>query len=213
MPLLLRRHFPELNLSETSLAKWWALQLAQKGALNLLTDVLAIPRTEETLAEALQLDFRTPEGIVQRKPITAWPELAALEEPERASAVRQAQDALVRLSYRCFPSYRPLLAEYQIVLASIAQNKTADVAQKLATLEETRASMVERTARARDYLDWFEITRARQTSGVFDDYLKLKERLKSNPHHRDDGISRYLDQMDRVFYREETTRRPGLPPP
>ena len=31
MPGLLRKHFPELNLSETSLAKWWALQLANKG--------------------------------------------------------------------------------------------------------------------------------------------------------------------------------------
>jgi hypothetical protein len=213
MPLLLRRHFPELNLSETSLAKWWALQLANKGALNLLTDVLPIPRTEAALDEALQLDFRTPEGIVQRKPLSAWPEIAALAEPERVSAVRIAQDALVRLSYRCFPSYRPLLAEYQIVLASIAKNKTADVAEKIASLEETRATMLERAARARDYLDWFEITRARQTSGIFDDYLKLKERLKSNPHRRDDGISRYLDQMDRVFYREETARGPSLPPP
>ncbi|MFN7343511.1 MAG: hypothetical protein ACK5TA_09260, partial [bacterium] len=31
IPTLLRQHFPELNLSQSSLSKWWALQLAIKG--------------------------------------------------------------------------------------------------------------------------------------------------------------------------------------
>jgi hypothetical protein len=212
MPGLLRKHFPELNLSETSLAKWWALQLAAKGGLNLLTDILTIQQTETALAEALRLNFRTAEGIVQQKELAAWPELAALEEPERIAAVRPAQDALVRLSYRCFPSYRPLLAEYQLVLDAIAKNKTRGVAERLAALDGTRATMVARAARARDYLDWFEITRARETSGAFDDYQRLKERLKANPHQRKDNLSAYLDRMDRIFHRE-TPRSPALPPP
>ena len=211
MPGLLRKHFPELNLSETSLAKWWALQLANKG-LNQLTDIFTIQQTETALAEALRLNFRTPEGIIQQKELAAWPELADLKDPERAAAVRPAEDALVRLSYRCFPSYRPLLAEYQAVLGTIAKNKTKDVAAKLVALGETRATMVSRAARARDYLDWFEITRARETSGAFEDYLRLKERLKANPHHRKDDLSGYLDRMDRIFFREEP-KSPFGPPP
>jgi hypothetical protein len=212
MPGLLRKHFPELNLSETSLAKWWALQLASKGGLNPLTDILTIQRTETALAEALRLNFRTEEGIVQQKELAAWSELAALGEPERLAAARPAQDALVRLSYRCFPSYRPLLAEYQSVLDAIAKNNTRDVARRLAALDETRATMLTRAARARDYLDWFEITRARETSGAFDDYLRLKDRLKANPHRRKDDLSAYLDRMDRIFHREEK-RSPFLSPP
>jgi len=203
MPGLLRRHFPELNLSETSLAKWWALQFAAKGGVNLLTDVLTIPQTETALAEALYLNFRTAEGIIRQKELTAWPELAALKEPERIAAVRLAQDALVRLSYRCFPSYRPLLADYQKALGDIAKNKSKDIPKRLAALEETRTTMRTRATRARDYLDWFEITRARETSGAFDDYLRLKDRLKANPHHRNDDLSKYLDRMDRIFYRED----------
>jgi hypothetical protein len=203
MPGLLRKHFPELNLSETSLAKWWALQLANMGGRNLATDVLTIPQTEAALAEALQLNFRTKEGIIQQKDISAWPELAGLDEPERVAAVRIAQDALVRLSYRCFPSYRPLLSDYQAVLHAIAKNNTKDVMSKLVSLDETRTTMVSRADHGRDYLDWFEITRARETSGVFDDYLRLKERLKENPGHRDDGVSNYLDRMDEIFDREE----------
>lgn len=203
MPVLLRKHFPELNLSGTSLAKWWTLQLANKGGLNQLTDVLTIRETESNLAEALQLNFRDAEGIVQQKEIDAWPELAELEEGERVAAVRPAAEALVRLSYRCFPSYRPLLQEYQQVLDVISKNQTANVEARLASLAETRKTMLGRTDRGRDYLDWFEITRARQTSGAFDDYLQLKERLKERPHRRKDHLSDYLDRMDRIFYREE----------
>lgn len=213
MPGLLRKHFPELNLSETSLAKWWALQLAAKGGLNLLTDILTIQQTEAALAEALRLNFRTAEGILQQKPLAAWPELAALEPPERVAAVRIAQDALVRLSYRCFPSFRPLLVEYQGVLDSLAKNQVAEVEARLAKLDETRQTMLARASRGRDYLDWFEITRARETSGAFDDYQRLKERLKANPHQRKDDLSAYLDRMDKIFHREEMKHRFLLLPP
>ena len=212
MPTLLRKHFPELNLSETSLAKWWALQLASKGALTLLTDILTINQTEAALGEALHLNFRSEEGILQQKDLSAWPELASLKEPERIAAIRLSQDALVRLSYRCFPSYRPLLSEYQLILTAISKNKTADVATRLAALQDTRTTMKAKAARARDYLDWFEITRARETSGVFDDYMRLKDRLKANPHQRKDELSLYLDKMDKIFHREET-KNLAMPPP
>lgn len=210
MPVLLRKHFPELNLSETSLAKWWALQLANKGALNLLTDILSVADTELALSEALRIDFRTPEGIVLQKEFNDWPELAALEEPARILALRPVQEGLSRLSYRCFPSYRPLLLRYQEIINDIAANQTAEVPIALEELDETRATMIERSTRARDYLDWFEITRARKTSGAFDDYLRLKNDLKSNPHRRKDNLSKYLDRMDAIFHREESSRPPGM---
>lgn len=212
MPGLLRKHFPELNLSETSLSKWWALQLANKGGLNQLVDIYSISQTETALGEALRLSFRSPEGILLQKELTAWPELASLQEAERAEAVRPAEDALVRLSYRCFPSYRPLLSEYQLVLSAIAKNKTKDVPEKLAKLSETRGTMIGRATRARDYLDWFELSTARNTSGAFEDYLRLKERLKSPVATRHDHLSEYLDHMDKIFYREPQGR-PGLPQP
>lgn len=201
MPALLRKHFPEMNLSETSLSKWWALQLANIGGQNLATDIFSVKQTEEGLAQALRLNFRDQEGIIQQKEISAWKEVADLPEAERASSVRLAQDALVRLSYRCFPSYRPILSEYQTVLVSIAKNKTKDVPKQLTDLSERRELMAAKAERAKDYLNWFEITRARETSGAFDDYMRLKERLKSNPHRRDDNLSRYLDRFDELFGR------------
>lgn len=212
MPNLLRKYFPEMNLSETSLEKWWTLQLASKGGLNILTDIMNVQQTETALAEALLLNVRTEEGIVEFKDLTSWQEVAAMEESERLGAVRLAQDSLVRLSFRCFPSYRPLLQEYQVVLGSIAKGKTGGVAAKLASLGEARETMIVRAARGRDYMDYFEISRARETSGAFDDYLLLKERLKANPHRRKDSISEYLDRMDQIFHREEK-KPPFIQPP
>ncbi len=214
MPVLLRQHFPELNLSETSLAKWWTLQLAHIGGKNLATDILTVSGTETALDESLRLNFRTEEGIIQQKELAAWPEIAALPEPERVKSVQLAQDSLVRLSYRCFPSYRPILSEYQIALSAIAKNKTKDLAARLADLTERRATMTAKAQRARDYLDWFEITRARETSGAFDDYIRLKDRLKANPHRRTDDLSKYLDRMDAIFSRKgDTPVQPGFAAP
>lgn len=223
MPALLRKDFPELNLSESSLSKWWALQLANIGGQNLATDILPVSRTETALTEGLRLNFRTADGIIQQKDLSAWPEIGVLPEPERIKSVQLAQDALVRLSYRCFPSYRPILAEYQIALGDIAKNKTKDLAAKLTDLGERRATMTAKAQRAQDYLSWFVITRAVKPSGDFDDYMRLKERLKSNPHRRDDEISKYLDRMDTLFSRKgdpasppaaplSSGEIPGLPP-
>jgi len=202
MPILLRQSFPDLNLSENSLAKWWALQLANKGGLNLLTDVLTIQETEEELAKALNFMISGPDGVRQRD-LSAWSEVVALKGEKRFAAVRPAQEAMIHLSYRCFPSYRPLLLEYQKILIGISRGHTENVPQRLARLKKSRESMVASAGRARDYLDWFEITRATKTSGEFDDYLKLKERLKAEKKVRNDGVSRYLDRMNDLFDRSE----------
>jgi len=215
MPTLLRRHFPDLNLSETSLAKWCELQLAEMTTPT-LTEILTIAETEAMLDDALHLNFPSTEGASQRKPLSAWPELETLKTPERVEAVKLAQDSLVRLSYRCFPSYRPVLAEYQIALGAIARNQIKKTAAQLAHLQETRDTMRAKASRARDYLDWFEITRARETSGVFEDYVRLKERLQAQPHTREDTLSNYLDQMNKIFARKTAESpsdpMPGLPP-
>ena len=165
--------------------------------------MLSIAQTETALADALKLNVRTPEGIFQSKDLSSWPELASLSDLERAKAVETAQEAMVRLSYRCFPSFRPILGEYDLVLKAIAKNTTKDLAARITSLDERRATMSNKARHARDYLDWFEITRARQTSGAFDDYIRLKERLKVVQSGRSDSVSKYLDRMDAIFSRKD----------
>ncbi|MBX3741828.1 MAG: hypothetical protein KF712_12600 [Akkermansiaceae bacterium] len=209
MPVLLRKHFPELNLSENSLEKWWALQMANKGAAP-LSDSLSIAETETGLDEALRFHFRGEGGTVAEKPLSSWQELSDLKPQERIDAVKPAQDAIWRLSYRSFPSYRPLLVEYQAVLTSLERGETAKVPERLASLEQSRELMRAKGERAVDFLDWFEITRARNPSGVFDDYLRLKERLQERKHVRTDPMSKYLDRMDELFDHGQDAK-PQLP--
>lgn len=201
MPVLLRRCFPELNLSERSLEKWWMLVGIDKSAPD-LTESLGVVETESGLEEILKLHFRDAAGTATEKPLhTSWEELSSLPAPARSEAVRPVQDALVRLSYRSFPSFRPILAEYQLILAELLRPKPQKIGERLAALQESRVTMAEKARHARDYLDWFEITRVRETSGEFEDYLALKERLKVRSEDRKDPVSSYLDRMEKVFSR------------
>jgi hypothetical protein len=198
IPGLLRRHFPDLNLSETSLSKLWLMQLAIKGTAP-LTESLGVMQTERLLNAALLLRHKDAEGMLREIPISDWESLAELTGLDRIEAVRIAQDELIRLSYRSFPSYRILLLEYQALLSDFAKGKTIGMAESLQILSETRQTMVVKAERARDFMDWFEITRARETSGAFDDYLSLKARLKSQPNSKADSLSKYLDRLDPLF--------------
>ena len=209
MPVLLRRCFPGLNLSEQSLAKWWTLQGLNMKEID-LTESLGVVETEAGLEEALKLHFRDAGGIDSEMPLHQhWEELVALPVPARVEAVRPVQEALVRLSYRCFPSFRPLLAEYQLILAELLKPKPQKIAERLAGLEQSRRIMTEKARHARDYLDWFEITRVRETSGAFEDYLALKERLKTRVSDRKDPVSTYLDRMEKIFNRGGSAAKPA----
>jgi hypothetical protein len=198
VPVLLRRHFPELNLSQRSLEKWWSLQLANKGSAP-LTEVIGVIKTDERLTQALQLRYRDSEGTPHEIPVTEWNLFPGKEPAIRNQAVSMAQQELISLSYRCFPSYRPLLREYQALLRRWVSGETGELSESFEKLAAQRRTMVEKAQRARDFLDWFEITRARETSGVFEDYLKLKAQLKSRPSRRTNPISEYLDRIDPLF--------------
>jgi len=199
-PVLLRKHFPQLNLSANSLAKWWALKLAQIVQPT-LTEVLPVMTTETALEDALQFHLRDDKGNPVSHGITSWKEIADLKEPERAEAVRPADDALVRLSYRCFPSYRALLTEYQSILRDIVAGKGKDkIDQRLAELAEQRKVRLERAVRAGDYLDFVEIKDARELSGEFEDYMRLKQELELRPRaQRSDRVTKVLDTLDKAY--------------
>lgn len=203
MAALLRKYFPGLNLSENSLEKWWLLRVAQAKEVK-LTETNTIARTEAELDDALRLHFHDKQGSAMVRPLKEFPFVADLSPAERQESVRPAQDGLVRVSYRCFPSYRPMLNRYQSVLQKIAQGKDlAKLPVELDELDAIRARMRQRATRTRDYLDWYVISRAEETSGAFDDYMRAREEVENQHTRRDDPVSRYLDGMQKVFHREQ----------
>lgn len=204
MPILMRTHFPELNLSEKSLAKWWALTLARLAEAP-ITEVMNVLETERALADALRLHFRDEEGISINVVLDEWNGPDPEEQSVRYAAVRPAQDALNRLSYRCFPSYRSLLSDYQLILMEWArEGRNEQMVMDLVELNELRARMLERATRGRDYLDFMEISSATELSGSFADYMRLKQELKERPRvEKNDSISRYLDTLEAVYGRSK----------
>jgi len=209
-PALLRQHFPELNMSKSGLKKWWQLQLANKGSAP-LTEVIGVVNTDQELDRALKLRYRDSAAAMHEIPLSEWSQAPELSEAERVESVRLMEEELVRLSYRCFPSYRPILQEYQLILKQWVAGDTKNISVSLLKLRETRENMVAKAGRARDFLDWFEITRARETSGAFDDYLGLKMRLKTQSEPRKDPITKYLDRLDPLFVVPEPHNPPLFP--
>jgi hypothetical protein len=200
MPVLLRKHFPQLNLSGNSLQKWWALKLARMVQPP-LTEVLSIRDTELALDEALRFHLRGADGNMVNHSIEEWALIPPLKEQERVEALRPAEDALMRLSYRCFPSYRSLLVEYQQILRELAAGKkNKALGEKVEELMGQRRTRMERALRARDYLDFIEISQARDLSGEFEDYMRLKEELELRPRpKRHDRITEVLGTMEKVY--------------
>ncbi len=200
MPVLLRKHFPQLNLSGNSLQKWWVLKLAQMVQPQ-LTEVLTVRDTELALDEALRFHLRDAEGNATSHGIEEWKRITELKEQERIEAIRPAEDALTRLSYRCFPSYRALLVEYQGILRDVAAGKDgAETRKRIDELLNQRRTRMERALRARDYLDFVEISEARELSGEFEDYMRLKEELELRPRpKRHDRISDVLSTMEKAY--------------
>jgi hypothetical protein len=197
----LRKHFVNLNLSAKSLEKWWSLQMANMSR-NSLDDVITIHDSEKGLEDALMLQFVDESGKSELRGFASWQEFLALNDASRAYGIRQSQDKLTRLSYRCFPSYRNLIQEYQAVLQTLATKKTGkELAEKIAELANRRTLMSQRATHATDFLDWYEITRARDTTGAFDDYMKLKKRLDEGFIRKDDHVSRYLDRAQKLYDR------------
>lgn len=207
MPILMRKHFPELNLSEKSLAKWWALTLARLADAP-VTEVMGVLETEQALSDALLLHFRDEDGISMNVHLEDWQGPDPESASERLAAVRGAQDSLNRLSYRCFPSYRSLLSDYQLILMQWAcEGRDDDMLLRLRELSEERSRMEVLATRGRDFMDYMEISRATELSGSFQDYMRLKQELKERPRvEKTDPLSLYLDTMDAVYGRTKGSK-------
>jgi hypothetical protein len=200
MPILMRKHFPDMNVSAQSLAKWWALTLARLADAP-ITEVMTIIETERAMADALMLHFRDEQGGSVNVVLEEWQGEDPEEIGQRFAAVRGAQDALNRLSYRCFPSYRPLLADYQLLLMKWArEGRDDEMIAALRELREERGRMEALALRGRDYMDFMEISSATELSGDFQDYMRLKRDLMERPRvEKTDPLSLYLDTMDAVY--------------
>ena len=106
---------------------------------------------------------------------------------------------LLKLSYRAFPLFRPIIQEYQKILVNISGGKIKGLDKRLEDLKYIRNSMIKSTDHASDYLNWFEATQIKNRSDKFEDYQKTYNELNLPLPARKDNLSEYLDEFDKEF--------------
>ena len=196
---LLRTHFPQANLGPKGLERWWMLQVAALSEKK-LTEAMTIPETDERLDKVLELHLRDENGNAFRVGLESWRQVAGLEsKEERIESVRPANDLLAHLSFRSFPTYRPIIAGYLSILNDIAEGKTDLVEEKMENLEEFRTAEADRHRKLVDLMDWYHLSSVKKESGEFEDYLKMRKNLREGSESKNDPMHQYLDKVQEVF--------------
>lgn len=213
--LLISKHFPDTTLSKNSLAKWWSLQLitmSQRPAENLYS----IAETEKELTKILSIEITDKEGIHVVEPrdyleLKNYSLLAASTEGTRVI------NQLSLLQSKCFPAYRELIGGYQQVLIRVIKapekkrfwhfftkddEDKMSVSEMLVRVEQERAILARLGERITDYLNWYQLERADNQAGAFDDYLQLKNTLEKASPSDGGHISQYLDDIELMFQRD-----------
>lgn len=196
--LLVRRYFFETGISEQSFAIWWALQM-QNLTQNFFSESLTITATDEALSNLLQgviVDEDESERIYR---LAAFQEIVELPQESRDFLLARMIERLGMLSFRCFPSYRPMIDEYAKIIRQLETGNTDTVGERLAAIEEERVLLRQASTRTRDYLDWYRISTATDVTGDFRSYQELKRKLATQPTLNPGPIDRYLDGIQRLY--------------
>jgi len=198
---LLRKNFPAMNVGEKGLQKLWNLQLAEMAAPRLI-DTQTLIVTEEKLRDLLFFSLIDENRIERKVDFNDFSELADIEKEEQSAAILRLGQNLGQLSYRAYPDYQPILAEYGLMLTSISRGETKGMAERIERLEEERKIMYENGIRARDILDWYELSKARDLKGDFTGYQRLLERMKVEKKLSESNeVSTYVNQVEQLMKR------------
>jgi hypothetical protein len=184
-------HFSALAGSEQSLEKWWALSLVRFAGSDRFHGMTA-EETEKQLAALLTLELTVKD---EKKKFTVDQFKEYLKVPASREVLKSRVFDLAALSGGAHALFRPIIVEYEQILAELARGKTKEVPKKLATASTYREMILTRLGDINDYLNWMEATQMPSQSGAF----KLAEKADDSQPKRNDGITKYLDAMEREF--------------
>ncbi len=102
---------------------------------------------------------------------------------------------------KAHPLYRPLIGEYAVIVRILINGKQKGVSDKLASLRDQRAVILELARAVESHMDWYEASQTKSYSGVFDDYLKLGDQIDQETNTRNDALSKYLDTLAKEYER------------
>ncbi len=210
---LLGRHFSALAQSPQSLAKWWTLQLAALGKSESWSG-LSPAEADAELRRLLTLDISA--GKPPRNERFA---LADFEKFVRLTGAKPAlhllQAKIVSLAAKSHPLFRPIVSEYEEICGLLASGKTKGVAERIASADRFRASVLQRHEMIIDYLNWYEATQTPGITGEFDRYLRAVESIEARKKVAepvDPKVADYLDSLEQEFAPLRPNMLPGAAP-
>jgi hypothetical protein len=191
---LLKKEFPTLTADEAKLQKWWTLTLARFAASDRYTGLTA-EATDKELTALTSLELTTSKGG-EKKTFAIGEFDQYLKIPSSRAALTARHSAILALSTRANPLYRPVLSDYEQALALLTRGKTRGVREKLDHAGSYRAFVLRRTTEIADYLNWFEATQMRERSDLFNSYLRTATQITEDEKKHTSPVARYLDELE-----------------
>lgn len=188
-------HFPALAGSEQSLGKWWALSLARFASTDRFHGMSA-DETEKQLAALLTFVVMQKD---EKKTFTIDQYGEYLKIPASREVLKNRILDLAALATGGHALFRPILVEYEQILVQIGRGKTRDLPKRLAAAAHYRELILTRLGDINDYLNWMEATQMPSVSDAFKEAVKSPAKTAPATPKRDDGITLYMDSMEREF--------------
>lgn len=188
--------FPRLN--DDSIEKMWRFRVAQfcdSQSYQLLT----FAETQRKLDELLSIkvaDAKSQSSKTIRLQDFSERKTSAAE----SKTLAQLSVSLMLLQTRSHPILRPIITEYEQIAALLAARKDSEASERLLRVRILRSRLAARMNKIDDYMNWFEATQARTTSGAFAGYLNAVEAQSEAAPRRHDAISVYLDALEEQFH-------------
>ena len=174
----------------------WQVALNQLKSLQTFR-LLTFAESELRLDELLRLKISEP-----NKPVNSA-RLDDLMQHKLSAGEKMALDQLRRdllfFVPQANPVLRPIAREYQAIAALLARGKRQGMAKRLSRLDATRQRLAARMMDIDDYMNWFEATQMRSSSGNFTGYLKAVDQSHLRASGRRDPLSVYLDALEDQF--------------
>jgi hypothetical protein len=191
---VLQRHFPMLGASEQSMEKWWSLSVARLAASDRYKG-MSIQETEQQLTKLLKLTLPADKkGGVKNFAIEEFSQFVKI--PQARKELARTSGDFATLSTQANPLFRPIVAEYQQIVADLQKGKTRHIGERLHATAKYRELLINRMDQIDDYLNWFEATQVVLRSDSFADYMRTAKELSEEPPKREDAISHYLDSIE-----------------
>jgi hypothetical protein len=192
----LKAQFPSLGGGET-LEALWKSAIARYATVAGYEFLLSYAETEKQLNQLLQTPISHRDGHTQSLYLGegAQSKLTASQIAE----VKFLSQKLLLLSTAAHPLLRPVVLEYREIALLLASGRRSRVAKRLAAAKSIHAQITRRMTTMDDYLNWFEATQSRTSSGDFTNYLRAAESSGETEERRRDALSVYLDAMEAQF--------------